>query len=162
MSRTFSALNPRSPANALPETDLTLTIPRRSTRLRLMALAGGGGVFLWSSLEDTNVLPVTLLGSGLALILLLLWVAERFGGKTFMGRNAVMAAALLGAAWGLAASLAVALLMLVKNGLHGHLFPDYPFGMIAEILARAPLWALAGIFAGIGALLAEWGIRRKI
>lgn len=127
-----------------------------------MALAGGGGVFLWTSLEDTTVLPVTLLGGGLALILLLLWVAGRFGGRTFEGRNAIMAAALLGAAWGLAAALLVALLMLVKNGLHGHLFPDYPFGMITEILARAPLWALAGIFAGIGLLLGWWGIKRKI
>jgi hypothetical protein len=146
----------------LPETDLTLTIPRRSSGLRLIALGSGGIVFLWTSLEDTNVLPVTLLGGGLALILLVLWVTGRFGGKTFAGRTAVMAAALIGAAWGLSAALAVALLMLVKNGLHGHLFPDYPFGMIAEILGRAPLWALAGIFAGIGALLAWWGNKRKL
>jgi len=154
-------LSQPNPANALPETEFTLTIPRRSTTLRLAALASGGIIFLWMSLEDTNVLPVTLLGGGLALILLALWVTGRFGGRTFEGRSAVMAAALVGAAWGLAAALVVALLMLIKNGLHGHLFPDYPFGMIAEILARAPLWALAGIFAGIGGLLAWWGVRKR-
>ncbi len=53
-----------------------------------------------------------------------------------------------------------AALMLIKNGLHAHLFPDYPFGMIAEILTRAPVWALAGIFAGVGALLARWTVKR--
>jgi hypothetical protein len=51
--------------------------------------------------------------------------------------------------------------MLVKNGLHSHLFPDYPFGLIVDLLARAPLWALAGMFAGIGLLLAKWAVQRR-
>jgi hypothetical protein len=55
----------------------------------------------------------------------------------------------------------VALLMLIKDGLHAHLFPDYPFGMIVDILGRAPLWALAGILAGIGLLLAWWAIKQN-
>lgn len=82
-------------------------------------------------------------------------------GRTFAARAALLGAALAGAAFGLAASLAVAALMLIKDGLHSHLFPDYPFGMIVDILMRAPLWALAGIFAGVGLLLAGWAIKRK-
>ena len=145
----------------LPETDLTLTIPKRRGKLRLGALGYGVLLFIWSSIEDNSVLPVALLGGGLALILLALWITGRFGGRAFAGRSALLAAALAGAAAGLAAALAVALLMLIKDGLHAHLFPDYPFGMIVDILARAPLWALAGIFAGIGGLLAWWAVKQS-
>ena len=138
-----------------------LTIPKLGSRLRLSALGYGVILFIWSSLEDNSVLPVALLGSGLTLLLGALWVAARFGGKTFAARSALLFAALAGAATGLGSGLAVVLLMLIKNGLHAHLFPDYPFGLIVDILARAPLWALAGIFAGIGLLLALWAIKQK-
>jgi hypothetical protein len=116
-------------------------------------------LLLWSSLEDNSVLPVTLLGSGLALVITTLWVIRRFGGRTFASRNALLGAASVGAITGLIAALASAALMLVKVGLHSDLYPDYPFGLIIDTLARAPLWALAGIFVGIGLLLAEWAIR---
>lgn len=171
MNRMSFVLSQRKPVSLLPESKpltetpalpaLTLTIPVLSNRLRLTALAYGVLVFVWTSLEDNSVLPVALLGSGLALLLVALWTAARFGGKTFAARSAVLLAAGVGAAVGLAATVAVALLMLMKNGLHAHLFPDYPFGLIADILARAPLWALAGIFAGVGLLLAWWGLQKK-
>ncbi len=89
-----------------------------------------------------------------------LWIIRQYGGRTLAGRTALLATALAGAALGLASSLATAVLMLVKDGLHSHLFPDYPFGMIVAILERSPLWALAGIFAGIGLLLAWWTIQK--
>jgi hypothetical protein len=139
----------------------TLTVPKLSNRLRLGALGYGVILFVWSSLEDNSVLPAVLLGSGLALILGVLWVTARLGSKTFAARSALLFAALVGAATGLGSGLAVALLMLIKNGLHAHLFPDYPFGLIVDILARAPLWALAGIFAGIGLLLGWWALKKK-
>jgi presenilin-like A22 family membrane protease len=49
--------------------------------------------------------------------------------------------------------------MLIKNGLHAHLFPDYPFGLIASVIARAPAWALAGSLAGL-ALMLVWAAKR--
>jgi hypothetical protein len=154
-------LNPLPPAKPSPPTKLTLTVPKISGRFRLLALGYGTILLLWSSLEDNSVLPVTLLGDGLALVLLSLWLTRRFSGRALPARTALFSAALAGAAWGLASSLAAALLMLVKNGLHSHLFPDYPFGLIVDLLARAPLWALAGIFAGIGLLLAWWAVKQK-
>lgn len=142
--------------------DLTLTIPKRSTRLRLIALGYGGGLLLWSSLEDNNVLPAALLGGGLALLALALWLTgASFGGKMLAGRRAILAVALFGAAAGFGAALATAALMLLKDGLHAHLFPDYPFGMIIDILARAPLWALATGLASVGGLLAWWAWKDK-
>ncbi|MEP7291994.1 MAG: hypothetical protein ABI835_09430 [Chloroflexota bacterium] len=117
-------------------------------------------MLIWSSLEDNSVLPVALLGAGLAVLILALWFSGRFGSRTFAARSALLAAALVGAVAGLASALSTAALMLIKDGLHAHLFPDYPFGLIVDILARAPLWSLAGIFAGIGLLLAWWGYKR--
>lgn len=154
-------MNPSPPAKPSPETDLTLTVPTFRGWLRLLALGCGAILLLWTSLEDNNILPVSLLGGGLALILLILWLTRRFGGHTFPARTALLGAALAGAALGIGSSLATALLMLIKNGLHSHLFPDYPFGIIVDLLARAPLWALAGIFAGIGLLLAWWAVKPK-
>lgn len=154
-------MNPPPNAKRAPLTDPAFTVPPYSTRLRLIAVIYGGILLFWSSLEDNGVLPVTVLGGGLALLILCAWLARRFGGRTFAARTALLGAALFGAAHGLATSLAVAGLMLVKDGLHSHLFPDYPFGMIADILTRAPLWALAGAFAGIGLLLAWWAVKPK-
>ena len=161
MSRTSFVLSQLLPANPLPATELSLIIPRRGAKLRLGALGYGALLFVWSSVEDNHTLPVTLLGSGLGLLLLTLWITGRFGGRMLAGRSALLAAALFGAAAGLAAARATAAMMLLKDGLHAHAFPDYPFGMITAILARAPLWALAGIFAGMGLLLAWWGMKRK-
>ena len=144
----------------MPPTSFRLTIPARSRALRAAALVYGAALLLWTSLEDNNVLPVALLGSGLALIALALWISAHYGARTFSGRSAFSAAALTGAAWGLASALAVTGLMLLKTGLHGHAFPDYPFGMMLEILTRAPLWALAGSLAAVGLLLAWWAFRR--
>ena len=127
----------------------------------MIPLIYGITLLLWSSLEDNSVLPVTLLGSGLALLVTLLWVVRRFGGRTYVSQNVFLGAAVIGAATGLIAVLASAALMLVKDGLHSDLYPDYPFGLIVDTLARAPLWALAGIFAGIGILLAWWAVKRK-
>ncbi len=50
--------------------------------------------------------------------------------------------------------------MLIKDGIHSHLYPDYAFGLIAEMVIRAPLWSVAGAFAGMGLLLAWWALER--
>ncbi len=126
-----------------------------------MALVYGALLLLWSSLEDNSVVPVVLLGSGLALLIVTLTTIRRFGGRTFAPQATLLGAALLGALTGLLAALASAALMLVKDGLHSDLYPDYPFGLIVDTLARAPLWALAGIFAGIGVLLAWWALQEN-
>ena len=130
------------------------TIPAYDARLRLIALIYGGLLLLWTSLEDNSVLPVALLGGGLALISGTLWITRRHGGRRFSERGALIAAALSGAAVGAGSALATAALMLIKDGLHSHLYPDYAFGLIAEMVVRAPLWGVAGAFAGMGLLLA--------
>ena len=126
-----------------------------------MALVYGALLLLWSSLEDNSVVPVVLLGSGLALMVTVLWTVRRYGGRTVTAQNGLLGASVLGAVTGLLGALTSAALMLVKDGLHSDLYPDYPFGLIVDTLARAPLWALAGIFAGIGAAAGVVGTEKQ-
>ena len=150
-------LTPKLP----PPTSLAFRVPAYGTSQRWLVLASGGAALLWTSLEDNHVLPVVLLGAALALALMLRWITRRWGGSIFAGRAALLGAAGAGALTGVSAALATTALMLLKDGLHAHLFPDYPFGMIIDILARAPLWALAGALAAVGLLLAWWALHTR-
>jgi hypothetical protein len=60
---------------------------------------------------------------------------------------------LSGGAIGGGGAVTAAAAMLLKNGLHGHIFPDYPFGVIAEMLLRAPVWMAAGALTALALLL---------
>jgi hypothetical protein len=115
--------------------------------------------FLWLGIEDNSVAPAVVLALGLCLITALLWLISRHGGRTLPWRHVLVGAAVLGVLIGLSTSLAGALLMVLKNGMHGHAFPDYPPGLIIEIVQRAPLWGLAGGFAGLGLALVWRALR---
>lgn len=128
-------------------------------RIRIAALGCGVGVFFWLRIEDNSVLPAVIAGLALSLLGALIWAARNLGGKTLRLRWIVLGAALLGGLCGLGAAVATAGLMLLKNGMHGHVFPDFPFGVIIEILQRAPLWTLAGGLAGLGLALAWWALQ---
>ncbi|MDZ4767559.1 MAG: hypothetical protein SGJ24_00385 [Chloroflexota bacterium] len=104
-------------------------------------------LLVWLSLEDANSLAPALLGWIGALLIVLSPIRP---GAEKDRRAWRMLPMVRGAAVGVAAALIAALLMLVKTGWHGHPVPDYPLGMIVEMLTRAPLWAGAGILAGIG------------
>lgn len=64
---------------------------------------------------------------------------------------------------GLLAGLGVAPLaaglMVFKNGLHAHGFPDFPAGEIAAVLGKTPLWGVSGLFVGVG--MALWSRFRQ-
>lgn len=128
---------------------------------RLIALIYGVAAFLWLRLEDNGVLPAVLVGVGGALVGGGVWAMRQFGSRAFRLPYALIGAALFGALVGLASAPATAAAMLIKNGLHAHLTPDYPFGLIAAILARAPAWALAGALAGLGLMLAWVALARN-
>ena len=119
-------------------------------------------ILLWTSLEDNSVLPVALIGGGLALISAALWITRRYGGRSLHGRGALIAAALSGAAVGGGSALATAALMLIKDGLHSHLYPDYAFGLIAEMVIRAPLWSTSGRVRGHGSAAGVVGVQTSV
>jgi hypothetical protein len=132
-----------------------------SRRIRLLALGYGLSVFLWLRIEDNSALPAVVAGQALSLLLAVLWVTRNYGGTTLRLHCILPGAMLLGAVCGLATAATTTGLMLLKNGMHGHSFPDFPFGVIVEILQRAPLWALAGGLTGLGLAFAWWALRYR-
>lgn len=137
---------------------MMLRIPTRSRRLRWLTLGYGILVFLWLSPEDNHVAPIAVLGGGLSALLVILMVTGRLGGKEIPARYIPLVGLALGAITGLGAALTTAGLMLFKNALHAHIFLDYPPGLMLDILARAPVWTLAGGLAGLGLGLAWVGL----
>ncbi|NWF71116.1 MAG: hypothetical protein HXY40_18690 [Chloroflexi bacterium] len=131
----------------------TVVIPARGRRLRNLTLGFGVLLLLWLAVEDFFALSVALYGAGLAALIAAHSVLRQLGGKTLAARYLLPGAALLGAAWGLGAALATALLMFFKTAMHAHVFPDFPPGQILALLARAPAWLLAGALAGVGLAL---------
>jgi len=121
-----------------------------SRRLRLLTMGYGLLIFIWLTPEDNMVWPVALLGFGLALLSIIWLVQRRLGGSVFPARYVLMSGALLGGIIGLGSALSSTGLMFFKNALHAHVFWDFPPGMVAAMLTRAPSWALAGGLAGLG------------
>lgn len=128
-------------------------LSRLRRRLRWAYIGCGLAVFAWLAPEDNAVLPPVLLGALTATLATLAWALRRWGGQVLSARFLLMLMTGLGLLAGLGTSVITAALMLLKNAQHGHIFPDYPLGLVGAILARAPLWALGGALAGLGSAL---------
>lgn len=131
-----------------------IRIPQAGRRTRLLALGYGSSVFVWLTLEDNAVWPVTLLGLGLALLIVYLTLADKMGGQLFPMRWLPLVSAAGGALAGLAAGMSITGLMFFKNALHAHIFPDYPPGLMLATLQRTPAWTAVGALVGLGLGLA--------
>ncbi|MBK8020349.1 MAG: hypothetical protein IPK19_02720 [Chloroflexi bacterium] len=114
-------------------------------------------ILQWMSLEDHSATLPTLLGLFVSSL-----VAFRHAALSDQPVRANLRLVLNGLGIGLGTSLTAALLMLLKTGWHGHLFPDFPLGMIVDVLVRAPAWGAAGMLVGLGALLACHTLRPRM
>jgi hypothetical protein len=128
-------------------------IPKMDNRARWTAILYGLVIFIWLGFEDSSALPVALLGTGLAGLVVLLSLIGRLGGRMIPARLFTPGLILTGGIVGTGASLSAAMLMFFKNARHAHVFPDYPWPMIAAMLERAPAWALAGMLVGLALAL---------
>ena len=118
-------------------------------------------ILLWSGREDQGVGAVTALGWLLAGLTVALDLMSRFGGRRLDAPALLKLTALGGAAAGALASLATILLMLFKNLLHSHVYPDYPPQLMLGALERLPTWGLAGGLTGLGlGFMAMWTAAR--
>jgi hypothetical protein len=124
-------------------------------RVRSDALIYGVALFVWMGREDNAVWTAAAFGVGL------MWIMARGQHPTAAppSRYRLLIPVVRGALIGGGAAVAAAALMLLKNGLHAHVFPDYPAAVIGAMIARAPVWAAAGGIAGLGWGL--WGIRQQ-
>lgn len=119
-----------------------VTIPGIGYKTRLLIMTLGVVILLWSSLEDHEVLGVTVLGWITAGTSVCAFVMSRFHGTILNPRQTRIASLAFGAGIGAGASLATALLMLFKDIRHAHLFPDYPLPLIQAMLERLPVWSI--------------------
>ncbi|MBZ0297305.1 MAG: hypothetical protein K8L99_32395 [Anaerolineae bacterium] len=126
-----------------------ISLPTTGRWTRLLALGYGITLFLWISIEDQAVWPVTLFGLGLAALMTILGTLDKIGGRRIPVWQFVICVTLLGGLIGVGTGIATAGLMFFKNAIHAHLFVDFPPGLMLAILERAPVWGLAGILLGL-------------
>lgn len=138
-----------------------MTIPRPGRRARWAAILTGLSVFLWLGPEDNHVWSAALMGALVSFVVLAHWVMGRFGGQTLQPRQIILWAGVFGSLAGLGASVLTALLMVLKDVRHAHIFPDYPPGLLLAMLSRAPFWALAGGLIGLSVGLAWRAVRKN-
>ncbi len=129
---------------------MNMKLPRMNPALRLQAVGCGLLVLFWLAPEDTSVLPAALLGIASSFTLLLTQVASKLGGTQVSGAALLAGCVLFGMGVGAGAAVGTALLMFFKNALHAHTFLDFPPEVIVAMLARTPVWALAGALIGLG------------
>src|SRR4051812_1752173 len=129
-----------------------LTIPGKSKWLRLVTILYGMFTFVWMGTED-SIWLAAVLGFGFTLLCVLHGIFRVWQGRLFAPRLWIPATIALGAITGAGASLSTVLIMLMKTSLHGHLYPDYPFPVLAGIIERLPAWTLAGALVGLALAL---------
>lgn len=124
---------------------------QRNTGFRLWLILLGIALFFWLGKEDNDVLAVTTLGLIIAgtSVWWLIFLRRRLD-ATERRKHSVHLGLLGGICVGALASFFSALLMLLKDLRHGHIFPDYPPELVIATLERLPPWSLAGGLIGFG------------
>ena len=135
--------------------------------LRFTALFIAVAIILWLPIEDVGVHYVLVFA-----ILISAWWAARFlifpvapsqallgrnreGRNREAGRRFIISHIIIGTLSGVAVSPLALLLMAFKSGLHGHGQPDFTLSQMAAVLARTPVWALAGFLIALGIAIAR-------
>ena len=139
-----------------------MQIPERGAKARWAALLCGIIIFLWLGPEDNHVWPVVLLSTFASALMVSFWMMRRYGGQTLTGTEVVRLSIIGGALTGLSTSPVSALLMLLKNARHAHFTPDFLPQQMLAILERAPVWAVAGGFAGAGLAVLWIGLQTTL
>lgn len=126
-------------------------LPTHHNKDTLTALGYGAVLLVWLSTENASVWVVSLLGTGLALMLLRLAVLRWLGGKTIS--HWFPAVVLFGASIGFLAVWCAVGLMVFKNAWHAHAYLDFPTHLIQEMPRRVLAWTVAGACLGGAARL---------
>lgn len=129
---------------------MMFTIPSPNYKNRLLIIALGIVILVWSGLEDNQVFGVVALGWIIAIVSVTNVIVSRYGGQSYSSSIVKKFSPLVGASIGASASVITALLMILKTIRHSHVFPDYPPQMILAILERLPIWTLSAGFIGFG------------
>lgn len=140
---------------------MMFSIPSPDYKNRLLIVALGIIILVWSGLEDNQMWGVTLLGWILAIVSIVSFILSRFGDRTYQSTTLIKLSPLVGASIGASASLATTLLMIFKTIRHSHVYPDYPPQLIFAILELLPIWTLSSGLITLGLSLVWLAFRKN-
>jgi hypothetical protein len=103
-------------------------------------------MLLWLSLENSSELVVMILAIVTSFLLTIVIMAKKYQSLPLPFHNFVIAGVLAGAA---VTPLALTFII-IKNGLHAHIYPDYSIQQISIIIHRTPIWIVGGFLISIG------------
>ncbi|MCA9872250.1 MAG: hypothetical protein KC441_01290 [Anaerolineales bacterium] len=136
-------------------------MPRKTSYLKWFTAVYALYALIWMSLEGSLV-RVVIMGAGTTAVALAYLIQRSLKNRNWtlaqwMGKTAVW-----GLLFGLGSSVLTLLFMAVKTGLHAH-GPEFTPQQIAWVWQHTPLWAAAGVLAGlgIGLLTAEQATRNN-
>lgn len=130
-------------------------IPPRPLWLRWLLILVSGAIFFWTGVEDDRIGIAVTLGTLFCGVILAHWLTGALTIRVLHDDQIWMAWAFFGALTGGGGIVTAVIIMAFKDARHAHPFPDYPIGLLADLIARAPVWALAGAFVGLG-VYAAW------
>ena len=114
----------------------------------LWAVAGVAW-FFWLGYEDVGLQVVLGLSGWISLAYVVTLWNRWSGGSTTGDGQALVKAAIAGLVGGATAPPLADILMLAKISLHSHVVPDFTARDLGAVLARTPVWALAGLTVGL-------------
>ncbi|MCP4424378.1 MAG: hypothetical protein GY803_07805 [Chloroflexi bacterium] len=116
--------------------------------LRWVAALLGVYTAVWITLEG-SLWRVTIMGVGWTAVSAIYLFQKYLGGRVVKGWRWVGGTAVAGLLMGLSGGTLTLMFMAVKTGLHAH-GPEFTLDQIAWVLRQIPVWAAAGLSAGLG------------
>ena len=126
--------------------NLTATINKTKTWLRLTGFLIGVVVLVWLPIEERSELGVLLI-SGLICTWIGVWLLHKTDTE---GRHVILRFLLVGGGAGLLLAPLAVLLVAIKSGIHGHGSPDFTVSQMQTVISRLPYFVLVGILIGAG------------
>lgn len=126
--------------------NLTASINKKKTWLRLAGFLIGVVVMVWLAIEENNETGVLII-SGLICTWGGVWLLHKT--DTF-GRHVIFRYILVGGGVGLLLVPLAILLMAIKTSIHGHGSPDYTVDQMQNVFSRIPYFGFGGVLLGTG------------
>jgi hypothetical protein len=122
---------------------------RVSWVVRGLWIVAGAAWFVWLGYEDVGLEVVLALSAWISLAYVATLWRRWSESSQLTHRQYIVRASIAGLVGGATAPLLADILMLVKVSLHGHAVPDFTARDLGAVLGRTPIWALAGLAAGL-------------
>ena len=125
-----------------------MQIPRKLPLLRWLTVLMGVYSAVWIALEG-GLWRVVVMGAGWTAVAIGYLLQKYLGGRAVNGWRWMGGTAVTGFLVGAGSGLLTLIFMAVKTGLHAH-GPEFTPDEIMWVVRQTPIWAAAGLLAGLG------------